>query len=296
MLSQAQVERLLHIDFRLFFLGELRRVDLTGRFGTGPAGATRDIALYKTLAPDNLDFDGTDKLYVPSARFKPMFEHRPHRVLTALAQGFGESVEGETRSLVRCEFPTELSVPKVSVLAAISRAIHRGKAVRLSYVSGTSGASVREIVPLALVDSGVRWHVRAYDRKSAEFRDFVLTRMIEPVVLDRGEVLPMERAENDAQWSRIIDLELVPHPAHDRPEMIAMDYDMSDGVLRLKARAATVGYMLQRWNVDCSPDHSLRGKAFMLWLRDPLALYGAESALLAPGYVDPKAALNSESA
>lgn len=292
-LSKAQVERLIHIDFRLYFLGELRRADVTSRFGTGPAGATRDIALYKELAPSNLDFDGSGKVYVPTPSFQPMFVHAPQRVLSALSLGFGEGVGDDLTSLVRCEFPTALSQPKMAVLAPITRAIHRGKAVSLKYVSNSSGASARELVPLALVDTGIRWHVRAFDRKSREFRDFVLTRMTEPTVLDTSEVLPEERAENDVQWSRIIELELVPHPSHARPEVMALDYDMTNGVLRVKARAANAGYMLRRWSVDCSPDHSLIGKEFVLWLRDPLALYGAESALLAPGYVDPKASQNS---
>lgn len=287
-LSHAQLERLLHIDFRLYFLGELRRADLTERFGTGPAGATRDIALYKELVPDNLNFVGAAKVYVPSQAFQPLFEHMPQRVLSALSQGFGEGIDAELKPLIRCEFPTSLSQPKMSVLAPITRAIHRGKAARLAYVSNSSGATERELVPLALVDTGIRWHVRAFDRKSREFRDFVLTRMSATTVLETSEVLPEEKAENDAQWSRIIDLELVPHPSHERPEVIALDHDMTDGVLHVKVRAANAGYMLRRWSVDCSPDHSLQGKEYMLWLRDPLALYGAESALLAPGYTDPR--------
>jgi len=67
-----------------------------------------------------------------------------------------------------------------------------------------------------------------------------------------------------------------------------MDYDMPDGVLRVKVRAANAGYILRRWNIDCSPDHSQRGLEFALWLRDPLALYGANNAQLAPGYRDPR--------
>ena len=46
--------------------------------------------------------------------------------------------------------------------------------------------------------------------------------------------------------------------------------------------------MLRRSAIDCSPDHSLRGLEYALWLRDPLALYGANNAQLAPGYRDPK--------
>lgn len=287
-LSRAQRERLSYIDFRLYFLGELRRADIVDRFGTGPAGATRDIAMYREVAPSNLDFDAGTKVYRPSAKFSPAFEHNPERVLTALSQGFGEGINGNHGPLVRCEFPVALSLPTMSVLAPVTRAIYRGKAIHLKYHSISSGKSERELVPLALVDNGIRWHVHAFDRKTREFRDFVFTRMSEPTVLESGTVLPEETAEHDVQWSRIIELELVPHPAHLRPEVVPMDYAMPEGVLRIKVRAANVGYMLRLWNVDCSPDHHLKGPEFALWLRDPLALYGASNARLAPGYSNPR--------
>lgn len=133
-LARGQLERLSHIDFKLYFLGELRRADVVGRFGTGPAAATRDIAQYKEIAPENLVLD-TDKVYRPTADFVPLFEHPPQRVLTALSQGFGEGLSDKLKPMVRCEFPTALSVPKMPVLAPITRAIHRGKAVRLGYTS-----------------------------------------------------------------------------------------------------------------------------------------------------------------
>ena len=91
------------------------------------------------------------------------------------------------------------------------------------------------------------------------------------------------------RWNRIIDLELVPHPGYPDPALVKLDYDMPDGVLRISVRAADVGYMLLRWNVDCSPNHSLAGPEHALWLRDPLVLYGASNAVLAPGYHDPRA-------
>jgi predicted DNA-binding transcriptional regulator YafY len=284
----TQLERLSYIDFRLYFLGELRRADLVTRFGTGPAGATRDIAMYREIAPTNLKFDAGGKVYVPSETFEPLFEHPPQRTLTALSQGFGQGVGEEQSPLLRCEFPTALSQPRMSVLAPITRAIHSNKAIRLAYHSMSSGKSEREIVPLALVDSGVRWHVRAFDRKSSEFRDFVFTRMEQPTLLENADVSPEETAECDTQWSRIVELELVPHPGHRHTEIIKMDYDMPDGVLRVKVRAANAGYILRRWHVDCSPDHCLEGPEYTLWLRDPLVLYGVTNALLAPGYRNPK--------
>lgn len=286
-IPRAQLERLSYIDFRLYFLGQLRRSDLVAKFGMGPAGATRDIAQYREAAPGNLDFDGTRKLYLPSASFTPLFDHAPRRVLSALAQGFGQGAAEDLSPLLRCETPAALSVPRMEVLAPVTRAIHCGKALRLVYHSMSGEPGERELVPFALVDSGVRWHVRAFDRKTAEFRDFVLTRIESPVVIEDSEVGREETAEHDVQWSRIVELELAPHPSHPRPEVIRRDYDMPGGVLRLKVRAANVGYMLRRWNVDCSPDHSLRGPEYALCLTDPLVLYGAANALLAPGYQAP---------
>jgi hypothetical protein len=289
-LPRAQQERLSHIDFRLYFLGELRRADLADRFGTAPAAATRDIAQYKLLAPGNLVLDGPTKAYVTTPEFAPIFEHQPQRVMSSLAQGFGEGVGDLPPALVRCELPVPLSMPKLNVLAPITRAMHRKQGVRIRYVSVESGHSEREIVPLALVYNSVRWHVRAFDRKNRDFRDFVLTRISESSEVVGSVISKDETVEADVQWSRIIELELVPHPGHPQPEAVLMDYDMPGGVLHIKVRAVHAGYLMRLWSVDCSPDHSLKGREYALWLRDPLALYGANNARLAPGYVDPRGA------
>lgn len=252
----------------------------------GGAGATRDIALYRHFSPSNLELEGATKVYRPTEVFRPLFEHSISRTLTALAQGYGEIAGQKTEPLVRCDFPQPISLPSVDILAVISKAIHRKSVVGIGYSSNTSGTTEREIVPFALVNNGVRWHVRAYDRKSSSFRDFVLTRVNQAKILEGNFVLPNEVPENDVQWSRIIELELVVHPARERPEVIAMDYPMVGGVMRVNVRATNAGYLLRLWNVDCSPDRSLRSKEYALCLRDPLVLHAAESALLAPGYVD----------
>ncbi|MBF6986737.1 WYL domain-containing protein [Cupriavidus sp. IK-TO18] len=282
-LNHAHRERLAYIDFRLYFMGEIGRPDLTGRFGVAPAGATRDLALYRKIAPQNIEFDGSSKVYRIGKDFAPIFEHGPHRVLSALSLGFGDGVNGESHPLLPCESPAALSSPRMDVLAPICRAIHAKRPVAIRYHSISSGESERVIVPFALVDTGLRWQVRAFDRKTGEFRDFVITRIEVPKMLDE-EAQANERPDNDIQWTRIVEIELVPHPDQPRPEVTARDYNFTGGMLALKLRAATAGYMLRRWSVDCSPDHSLRGSEYRLWLKDHLALYGVKNALLAPGY------------
>jgi hypothetical protein len=289
-LSQAQRERLTYLEFRLYFMGEIGRPDLSARFGVAPAGATRDIAMYRELAPQNIDFDNSSKIYRISSVFSPIFEHAPQRVLSALSLGFGDGVDGEPRSLIPCEFPTILCSPRMEVLAPICRAIHAKRPVAIRYQSMSSGESERVIVPSALVDTGLRWHVRAFDRKSGEFRDFAITRIEAPKLLDEQSKAD-ERSDKDIQWTRIVELDLVPHPRLSRPEIIRMDYGMTEGSMRLRVRAAVAGYMLLRWSIDASPDHSLKGEQFRLWLSDPLALYGVENAKLAPGYRPPLSVL-----
>jgi len=139
-------------------------------------------------------------------------------------------------------------------------------------------------VPFALIDTGLRWHVRGFDRKSKEFRDFVITRIEAPEVLVSDTVQDHERPEQDIQWTRIVELELVLHPDRPYPEITLMDYGMTNGILKLRTRAATAGYMLRKWSVDCSADHSLNGPEYRLWLKDHLTLYGVGNAVLAPGY------------
>lgn len=287
-LSQAQRDRLAFIELRLRFVGDLQRQDLVKRFGVKTAAATRDMNLYRELAPGNVSYDASGKRYVLPPDFAPIFDYPTERVLTWLTQGFGDGEPAPLKAWVACETPSNITRPALDTLAAVTRAVHRRCPLRLAYHSITSGRSVREIVPFALIDTGLRWHVRAFDRKSQEFRDFVITRIEEPVVLSHDAVADHEKSDQDIQWTRIVELQLVPHPDQPHPHITETDYGMKKGVLQMRVRAATAGYMLRKWSVDCSPDHSLKGKEFRLWLKDHLTLYGVETAVLAPGYSVPQ--------
>lgn len=94
-----------------------------------------------------------------------------------------------------------------------------------------------------------------------------------------------ELPANDIQWNRIVELDIVPHPDRPHPEITERDYGMVDGVLRLKLRAAMAGYVLRQWQVDCSPDHSVKEKGCRLWLQNVMALYGVKSTVLSLGYI-----------
>jgi len=285
-LSQPQKDRLAFIELHLQYFGEIQRQDLVARFGIQTAAATRDLALYRGLAGQNVVFDTRTKRYFLAETFKPLFTQQTDRVLAWLTQGFGDGEPAPLRSAVSCEIPARITQPPLDTLAAVTRAIHKQAALKVTYHSISSGKTQREIVPHALIDTGLRWHVRAFDRKTQDFRDFVIARIVNPVLVADADRAPAEheRTDHDIQWTRIVELELVPHPDQPRPEITVLDYNMRGGSLKVRARAATAGYMLRKWSVDCSPDHSLRGVEFRLWLKDHLALYGVRNAVLAPGY------------
>jgi hypothetical protein len=284
-IAQAQRERIAYIELRVFFTGELRRGDIESRFGVKPAAASRDLSAYRRLAPGNLIYDKAERCYRPSSTFKPIFEFSPDRVMSWLLQGFGDGLDLKQKAPAPCEGPGNLSRPDLNVLGVITRAMCAKKAVHVGYLSLSSGSKLREIVPVALADNGLRWHVRAYDRERKRFGDFVLTRLSAPKEL-AGEVAESELMAADEQWARMVDMELVPHPGLAWPKAVEADYGMSDGMLHIKARAALAGYVLRRWNIDSSPNHSLDPASHHLWLANPQTLYGVESAALAPGFGD----------
>ncbi|MCF2849174.1 WYL domain-containing protein [Pseudoalteromonas sp. ACER1] len=283
-LPQATRDRIAHIDFTLLFKGEAVRADLVDRFSIAAAQATKDFTMYRELAPGNIEYDQKLKLHKRGEAFEPLFDYDVVRTLATISQGYGDGFTGKVKPPLACEAPYHLNKPSLSIVAKVTEAIHKGKALRITYVSLSSGKTTREIVPHTLVDNGLRWHVRGYDRKHNEFRDFVLTRIKAAVVLEDSRLSETELETQDRQWNRFVELELVPHPRIEHSEAIELDYGMTGGVMKVEIRAATAGYLLRLWNVDCSKAAQLKTPEFHLWLKNYQTLYGVGNLAIAPGF------------
>ena len=116
-----------------------------------------------------------------------------------------------------------------------------------------------------------------------QFADFVINR-IEKAHLLNSEINDTETKQADQQWDRYVELALRPHPSLGHPETIEHEYNMQQGQLTIQVRAAVAGYVLRRWNVDCSLDHGLSGPEYHLCLQNRQALAGVDNLMLAPGY------------
>lgn len=283
-LPQATRDRIAHIDFTLLFKGEAVRADLVDRFSIAAAQATKDFTMYRELAPSNIEYDQKLKLHKRGEAFESLFDYDVVRTLATISQGYGDGFTGKVKPPLACEAPYHLNKPSLSIVAKVTEAIHKGKALRITYVSLSSGETTREIVPHTLVDNGLRWHVRGFDRKHGEFRDFVLTRIKAAVVIEDSTLSETELETQDRQWNRFVELELVPHPRIEHSEAIELDYGMTGGVLKVEIRAATAGYLLRLWNVDCSKEALLKTPEFHLWLKNYQTLYGVGNLAIAPGF------------
>jgi predicted DNA-binding transcriptional regulator YafY len=284
-MSAAQSERLVFIDFLLMFLGEISRQDLIDRFGISEPAATRDLAAYREERPDNLVYNHAERCYLTSDSFSPLYEHESAAALVMIVHGHLGLPKQSRKSMIRSDLPIHLDHPDPNTVAVITRAINRKQVISIWYRSHTSGKTHRQIVPFSIVDNGLRWHIRAYDRRNNRFSDFVISRISDPKV-EESPIAEHEQWEHDIQWNRIVELELVPHPKRPHPETSVFEYQMEDGVMKLRLRAAVAGYFLRRWNVDCSLDHRLDGNEYQLWLKNRESLYGVETLEIAPGYRD----------
>lgn len=282
--SFAQKQRLAYIDFKLYFTGMVTRSEIVSHFELGLAAATRDLKFYKDNAPENMAYDNVEKKYFITTQFKPIFKHDARRTLIKLANNISDGFDSIGDTSFPIESPSPLNVPDIDIIAKLSQAIINHKPISVIYTSLSSGSGARELVPHSIVDNGLRWHLRAYDRKSKSFRDFVLTRITKVTILAQTPS-PEEDKLEDHQWMRMVPLQIIPHPNNVKhPTAIKLDFGMEKGMLEVNVRAAMAGYLLRRWNVDCSESASLSGPEYQLYLSNIQTLYGAENLAIAPGY------------
>jgi hypothetical protein len=255
----TQERRLEFIDYRLRWDGALNRSDLTTFFGISVPQASLDIARYSELAPDNLEYDRSARVYRATRGFKAQFTgSSPQRFLhDLLVQAASRAPAGRgflgfvpLVALV----PTPSRAVNASVVMALVRALREGSAVRLVYQSLTSEQPrARTLSPHALAHDGQRWHVRAFCHERAAYRDFLMARMLKV-----GGTAPRARdGADDEAWHTMVTLRIIPHPklpvGHRRA--IELDYGMVDGRTSLVCRRALLFYALRNLRLDREEAH-----------------------------------------
>ena len=243
------------IEIIALWEGRLTTNHLCNSFGIGRQQASKDINNYlNDIAPNNLHYDKNLKGYTPSAQFTPVLttgNADEYLHILSRNQDISHSFEGLDLQLANTELmPIPQRNINPQILRPIVRAAREEKRVELGYTSLNSPSIEERIIePHTLVFTGLRWHVRAYCEKNRDFRDFVLSRFRGlPEILDKALVSP----EEDKKWHKKITLNIKADPrlSPAQRKVIAEDYGMSRGLLKINTRASLVEYVLQSLNID----------------------------------------------
>ncbi|HMA12067.1 MAG TPA: WYL domain-containing protein, partial [Steroidobacteraceae bacterium] len=272
-----------YIEIKAFYTGVVTRSDVARAFGLSDPAATKDLKLYGDLAPGNLAYHHGVFGFVPAEGFSAVFaDLSPAAVLPVIAANLavanGPYGDELVYGLATAGLPLPARLPGAQTLAQITRAIHGQRKLAVSYSSlseqGSTGARIVE--PHTLVNTGLRWHVRAYNEASCDFRDFVLSRVVAAECLDDAAE---SSAEYDEDWVETVSLRLAPHAGLDaaRRESLLLDYGAAGEIIEVAVRRALLGYVLQRLNVDTTRDHTLNPNAYQLMLlnRDEIEPFAA---------------------
>ncbi len=269
-IKRATQQRLQYIEIMAYYTGLVTRSDIARAFGISDAAATKDLKLYSQLAPDNLIYKHSLFGFVPGPAFSEIFtDLQPEQVLPMIAANLPFAAEPTRQpflyGVATESLPLPQRLPDKAIVAEVMRAIKQRTALKMVYrsLSDRGSPAERLVEPHALIHTGLRWHVRAYNADTYDFRDFVLSRV------EQATQLPQAAESNpqyDDDWTELVTLQLVPHPGLDerKQDILLMDYAAENGVIEFTVRRALLGYVLQRLSVDTSADHSLNPNAYQL--------------------------------
>lgn len=273
----GQDRRLAFIDFRLRWEGRINRSDLTDFFGISVPQASLDIARYTELAPHNLEYDRSSRVYQATTNFLPLHsETQPDQYLNELLAST-EGVLQPDASFIGWRPPVD-GVPRpgrtvaAETLALLLKAIRDASGLKVVYQSMSKpNPSSRTISPHALAYDGFRWHVRAFCHSRQEFRDFVLGRVLEVQGVEPVGAL----ASEDVAWNTILTLVLAPNPklSPGGQRAIALDYGMRNGEAELKCRQALLFYTLKKLGLGHQADMQAEAQQIVLKNQADLASY-----------------------
>jgi predicted DNA-binding transcriptional regulator YafY len=239
------------IELLSYWQGHVNSTQLSQHFAVSTTQGKKYFAGYQLAYPKNLRYDNRLKGYVPQPDFAPTYITGD---ASEYLQWLDHPSETVTAKKVASLTNTSLNLPQRHVLPDVMRglvaAIKSKRRLEVNYISlSNPNGQGRIIQPHVFVRTGLRWHLRAFDEKHQQFRDFVLSRFQgQPELLDGAT----HSANEDQAWQTHIELELTPDSRFSAKQktVIEQDYNMQNGTLILKTRAALAQYLLQEMQVN----------------------------------------------
>ena len=238
------------IELLAWWEGKVNSTQLSQYFNVSTKQAKKYLQQYQNTFPFNLGYNASIKGFQATSKFIPQYiDLDVNQYLDWLA--FVQPSASHNNNVMTY---TRLSVPKRQVLATVMRGLVQGikqqRCVEVQYVSFKNPqAELRVIEPHCFVKTGLRWHLRAYDQGSHQFKDFVLSRF--RGMADVGEKAPSS-STLDTAWHTFITLIFAPAPNLEpaQKSIIEQDYQMQNGCFEVNCRAALAQYLIQEMQVN----------------------------------------------
>jgi hypothetical protein len=218
--------------------------------------ASADISCYLAKDPP-VTYDRSSKRYIGGEDFRPVLKAPDAARFLGELRLLEHGVLREQETTLGAAPPFSMApVPErpvdAYVLRAVMHAIREARILNVRYQSLSRPQPVRRrIEPHALAYDGFRWHARAFDAETREFRDFVLGRMSKPIL----GTTAISRPSEDRDWQTTIDIVIAPHPGLTRAQTLAIkqDYGIKGESTRIPVRRALLYYALKRLGLDVPP-------------------------------------------
>ncbi|WP_425312318.1 WYL domain-containing protein [Pseudomonas palleroniana] len=206
--NSAPKERFEAIEILLLWEGRVSRSRLLDLFNIHETLASRDIAGFRAEYPDACEPDSGSKSYVGSWSLRPTLTRGTFDEYQRLIGVIG-SLDAVSAGVAVESIQVDATSIRHPLFAQIHRAMRLGRCIRVLYRSMSNPeAHERVIRPHSLIQTGPRWHIRAYCSKAEAFCDLNLGR-ISAVSASEDADLPGQ--DRDVDWHRIVAVRLVPH-------------------------------------------------------------------------------------
>jgi hypothetical protein len=252
--SWGQERRLEFIEFRLLWEGKINRGELVDFFGTSIQQASLDLARYMEIAPGNLDYDRSEKVYKARVPLKPVLTKADAQTYLNELSGAQIGAAAPPLSFIGWRPPCDIvRYPARSIrpdiLMRVIWAIRDHHDIEVSYQSMRRPISTRRwISPHAIGFDGSRWHARAWCHENLYFKDFVFAR-IQRIYGVRESTVD---SQLDLRWHSYVTVSLRARDdlAPGQRAAIETEFGMKDGMLHLPMREALVAYFVRQLRFD----------------------------------------------
>ncbi|MDU0355814.1 WYL domain-containing protein [Paraglaciecola aquimarina] len=241
------------IELIAYWQGKVNTTHLMDHFTISRKQAGDYIRAYQDQFPLHLEYCKSTKAFLPSDNFQYQYINGDvTQYLEWLSKSstlsIHDTAKQATLTYTSLQLPSRQVTPKI--MRGLVNAINQRRRIEVDYVSlSNPDVEGRIIQPHIFVKTGLRWHLRAFDEKHQAFRDFVLSRFRgEPELLDKAT----HNADQDKGWNTVVSVILTPDTrlSATQKSVLAQDYQMQNGQLVIKTRAALTQYLLQEMQVN----------------------------------------------